>query len=540
MKQFSGVKHKKILNLGLFSVSLIPVLLFIFVLYQRAGLPFDLEWGEGAGINQIYRLLSGEQLYAKPTLEFAALVYTPFYYWLAAIIGLISNQFVLAARLLSILACLGTFGLIAWIVAEDTGEYLIGWLAGALYLACFVLSDGFFDLIRVDSLYVFILMLSFAILRSHARPSGTAVAGFIIALGFYTKQSTLIVFLPLAAYLLVRSWKTAWPIIPGIILGIGLPFCVINASSEGWFSYYILQLPQQHGYSLISAVNFWVGDLLRPLGIAVAFGLLYCFSEFLLTPRNTRQDPESKPPISGENKCRGKAGHGGLVTILFAAGAIAAAWITRASNGGGANNVMSAYAAVALLFGLGMQEAIILVSKGEKSRDLYALLLAGIVAVQFLGLIYNPFNFIPTDAEITASEMLVDQIKKAEDPPWIPYRSQLSLLAERGAHVHAVNLFELTGYFKGDLLPEGKQLVEEIRANLCYQSYGFVMLDQPIPWVSDQLSLAYRSDDRFDFLEGERRSELLDWQGGYQAFYLPQEEYDLNSCLETISIEEEK
>ena len=540
MKPFSGVKRKEILNLGLFSVSLIPVLLFIFVVIQRTGLPFDLEWGEGAGINQIYRLLSGEQLYAKPTLEFAALVYTPFYYWLAAIIGLISNQFVLAARLLSLLASLGTFGIIAWVVAEDTGGYLIGWLAGALYLACFALSDGFYDLIRVDSLYVFILMLSFLVLRSHTRPFCMALAGFIIALGFYTKQSTLIVFLPLAVSLLVRNWKTAWPIIPGILFGIGLPFYLINASSEGWFSYYILQLPQQHGYSLISAVNFWVGDLLRPLGIAVGFGMLYCLSEFLTKTRNARQGTQTKPSIPGKDISWSKAGRDGMDTILFAAGAIGAAWITRASNGGGANNVMSAYAAVALLFGLGLQEAIILVRKGEKSRDLYAFLLAGIVAVQFLGLIYNPFNFIPTDAEINASEMLIDQIKKIEDPPWIPYRSQLSLLAGRGEHVHAVNLFELTGYFKGDLLPEGRQLVERIRENLCYQSYGFVMLDQPIPWVSDQLSLAYRSDDRFQFLVGERRSELLDWQGGYQDFYLPLEQYDLKSCLETISIEEDK
>ena len=195
---------------------------------------------------------------------------------------------------------------------------------------------------------------------------------------------------------------------------------------------------------------------------------------------------------------------------------------------------MSAYAAVALLFGLGLDKATQLIGTKENRRSIYSVFIASVVAVQFIGLIYNPFRFIPTDDEIIANERLTDQIREMDDPPWIPYRSQLSLLAGKPAQVHAVNLFELTGYFGGEVLPEGKALVEEIRANLCYQSYGLVMLDQPIPWVSDQLSSAYQLDDSFSFLEGERRSELLDWQGGYQAYYLPREKYDLDSCLETL------
>ena len=534
MKPFSGVERKEILNLGLFTVSLVPVLLFIFVVVQRIGLPFDLEWGEGAGINQIYRILSDEQLYSEPTLEFTALVYTPFYYWLASIMGRISKGVVLAARILSLLASLGTFGIIAWVITKKTGQYLIGWLASALYIACFALSDGFYDLVRVDSLYVFILLLSFTILRFRTKTSGLVVAGLSIALGFFTKQSTLIVFIPLVVYLLVHDWKSTWPILPAIILGIFIPFYLLNVSSGGWFNYYILRLPQEHGYSFFSAINFWTGDLLGPMGIAVGFGMFYCLEQIFGKSTDQKDETQTEITDTGKSTVSEKAGPDGLFSILFAAGAIGTAWITRSSNGGGANNVMPAYAAVALLFGLGLDKAIRLISTRGINKQIYSFFIASVVAVQFIGLLYNPFKFIPTDGEIIANEMLVEQIREIDDPPWIPYRSQLSLLAGKTAQVHAVNLFELTGYFRGEVLPEGKALVEEIRANLCSQSYGMVMLDQPIPWVSDQLSLAYQSDSRFSFLNGESRSELLDWQGGFQAYYLPREEYDLSKCLETI------
>jgi 4-amino-4-deoxy-L-arabinose transferase-like glycosyltransferase len=537
VKLSSEKKIQEFINLGLFSVSLIPVFMLFFVVYQRIGIPMALEWGEGAGINQIYRLLSGQQIYTAPTLDFMPLVYTPAYYWLASVIGKISSQVELSARLLSFLSSLGAAGIIAWLVNRDTKNHLGAWLSGALYLACYGLSDGFFDLIRVDSLYVFILLVALVVLQITSRPGGLILAGATIALGFFTKQSTLIVFIPLLVYLLIKDWKRMWLLFAVIAAGILLPFFLLNASSNGWFTYYILELPREHGYSLVSAINFWVGDLIGPLGIAVGFGLIFS-TPFLMGcffKRNTTNLQKSTESELEEQS--GSTASSAWTYLLFAAGAIGAAWITRASNGGGANNAMSAYAAIAILFGLGFDRAITLIQDNEKPKDYYLLVMSGLVAIQFIGILYNPFSFIPTAGEIEANEMLIAYLENLDDTAWIPYRSHLPRLAGKPTMIHAVNLFELTGYFKGDVLVEGEKLVEELRNRICYQEFDLIVLDQPIPWVSDQLNITYEIDKRFSFLEDQRRSELLEWQGGYQAFYVPKDGADLNRCLVTISSE---
>ena len=537
MKLFSGFKRKEVVNLSLFGISLIPVILYLFVASQRIGLPFDLEWGEGAGINQIHRLLSGEKLYVPPTLEFAPLVYTPFYYWLASILSRFNQQqVILAARLLSLLASLASAAIIIWLVAKDTRRFLAGWLAGALYLGCFAFSDGFYDLVRVDSLYIFMLLLSLAVLRIGLKPIPMLAAGLSIAVGFYTKQSTLIVFAPLLIFLWITNWKKAWPLLPVILLGVILPLYWINLRSGGWFVYYIFQLPREHGYSLVSAVYFWVGDVLGPLGISVGFGLLFVFSHYLGKESHAsglgREHPDASPGPAGR-----LAKRLGTYYVLFAVGAFGAAWVTRASNGGGANNAMTAYAALAILFGLGYHEAQVWAKKQDAMGGLGEIFVSCLVAIQMLGLIYNPFHFLPTAGEIKANEMLVAEMRAVEEPPWMPFRSHYPRRAAKQTSIHAVNLFELTGFFKGEVLPEGRELVNEIRENVCNQAYGMVVLDQPVLWISDQLSAAYQLDDRFSFLESERRSKLLEWQGGYEAFYLPREDYDPSSCLATIDYE---
>jgi hypothetical protein len=64
-----------------------------------------------------------------------------------------------------------------------------------------------------------------------------------------------------------------------------------------------------------------------------------------------------------------------------------------------------------------------------------------------------------------------------------------------------------------------------------------IILDQSIPWVSDQVTAAYEIDNKFSFLEEQKRSEVLDWQGGYQALYVPRMSYDLDACLATVEVE---
>ena len=528
MKSYLSGERQKWINLGLFTFSLVPLVFYFFCVIQRIQMPFALEWGESAGINQILQLLSGERLYDAPNLEFTPLVYTPFYYWLASILGRVLGQVVFSSRLISVIASIGATVVIVWLVREETQNALAGWLAGAVYLGCFSLSGGFYDLVRVDSLYIFLLLITLAVMRETTRFGGMAVTGLLIALGFYIKQSALIVFFPLVAAYLFRSWEKSWPLIAATLLGIFLPFVWLNSSSDGWFAYYIFQLPREHGYSIIDAVKFWVADLLRPLGIAIGFGFLS-----ILSIKNG--DIPFKGEDAGDNGPEKDFFSRDVFYALFAVGAVGAAWITRSSNGGGANNVMSAYAAVSLLFGLGFGKAYGLINEEGGHRDAYKMIIPILAAMQLLVLTYNPFDYIPTAAEVEANALLFSRIEEVEGSVWVPYQSHLNRLAGKPPTIHAVNLFEMTGYFKGDVLPEGIEIVNGIRKNICNQTYGLIVLDQPVPWALDQISYAYQMDYEFTYMDRERRSALLDWQGGFKAVYLPRLDYDLNACMNTIS-----
>ena len=530
MKEPKSGNWQKYIRLGLFSVSLIPVVIYFFLLSQRLLIPFDLEWGEGAGINQIQRLVSGRILYSEPTLEFAPLVYTPFYYWVSSLLARLINDINLAGRIVSAIASLGAAGIIIWLVGRETKDGLVAWLSGALYLACFQLSDGFYDLVRVDSLYVFILLAVFAGLLSVRKPWSVVIAGLGIALGFFTKQSALIVFAPLILYLLISKWKLYWTLIPAVGLGIAVPFGLINLRTEGWFYYYLIKLPGEHGYSILSAAEFWVNDLIGPLGIALAVGLIaLIFRKDNSTDQEQIHDPTSVPgPRINESTNRI------LVFGFFVVGAIAAAWITRASNGGGANNSMSAYAGLALMFGLGCSKAGELIKGGKGQTERAQLVLSSLVIIQFLGLIYNPFSFLPTQEEMDANQDLIEMMAKTEGTILIPYRSHLPHQAGKDSMIHAVNLFELTGYFMGDILPEGRALVNSIQEEICQQTYGLVVLDQPIAWFDAQLKEAYQIDKSYGSFEKNSRSHLLTWQNGLNAVYVPQDNYDPTSCLKSI------
>jgi len=523
---------RKYANILVFSISLIPLILFLFIIWNRLSLPFVFEWGESAGLNQIYRILSGRALYDLPTLEFSPLVYTPLYYYLAAGASKVIGNTLFSARLISVISSIASVFLIIWIIQRETKNFLLAWISGMVYLACFALADGFYDLARVDSLYILIVLIAFSVIREAKFKTGFFVFGVLVVIGFFIKQSFIIVFLPMQMYLLYRDWKLSWIAIAVETIGISVPLFLINNNFDGWFFYYIFKLPREHGYSFISAANFWIGDTIRPLGIFFAFSLIFLLlsrldCDQILNKSKTATDSKNK--ITTEDSV-----NGWWIYVLFFAGAAGAAWITRSSNGGGANNCMPIYAVLAISFGLGADY--VLKTKRVAEMPLFYSYIMLVISIQFIGLIYNPFNFLPTKDEIRLNVEMNSRIKDADLPVLIPYRSHLSWELGQIPQIHIVNIFELTGYFKGEVQPTGVRLVNQIRMNICRQAYGLIVLDQSVPWFDEQLEFSYIKESLLneDLIQ---RSDLLDWQKGNEITYKLKSENSLDLCLESISTE---
>ena len=193
---------------------------------------------------------------------------------------------------------------------------------------------------------------------------------------------------------------------------------------------------------------------------------------------------------------------------------------------------MPIYGALAISFGIGANLVLNSIWVKEKPWAYGFVML--VISLQFIGLVYNPFNFIPTSDEIKLSENISRKIKDSDQQVFIPYRSHLSEELSGRSQIHMVNLFELTGYFKGEIQPEGYELVDQARENICLQKYGLIVLDQPVPWFADQLNEAYYLDVDLAGME-YKGSALLDWQQGISQTYLPLDEYDPDICLGTMA-----
>jgi len=522
------LRIKKYSNILVFSITLVPLILFFFVIWNRITLPFVFEWGESAGVNQINRILSGADLYGQPALDFTPLVYTPLYYYLAAGLSAIIGNPLFSARIISLVSTIGSVVLIGRIVHKETKNYLIAWISGMFFLACFSIGDGFYDLARVDSLFILFVLIAFNVVMGAKNKTGYMVFGLLVVIGFFIKQSFIIVFLPLQIYLFLKQKEKIWTAFAIEIIGLAVPLYIINSYTNGWFFYYIFDLPGEHGYSLVSAVNFWISDTIGPLGIGFVFCLFFLLaykSDFL----------SSKPDAIIEGKKEVQVGSRDIwfVYLLFLVGAAGTAWITRSSNGGGANNCILIYSALAIGFGLGA--GLVLRNNWVESSPWFYGFIAIVISIQFVGLFYNPFVFLPTEDEVRLNELMAERIANLDLQVLIPYRSHLSYELGGRPQIHIVNLFELTGYFRGEIQPAGYDLVEKIRNKICFQDYGMVVLDQPVPWIEDQLEIAYEQEELFEY-SVLSASDLLDWQVGLEESYTQKSGYDLNQCLESFSV----
>lgn len=239
MTPLNKIDIKKYSNIFVFSITLIPLILFLFVVWNRISLPFVFEWGESAGVDQINRILAGSKIYTQPALDFAPLVYTPLYYYLAAGVSALIGNSLLSARLVSFVAAILSVILINRLVYKETKNQLIAWISGTAYLSCFALSSGFYDLARVDSVYVLMVLITFIAIQEAKDQLGYLAGGLLLAIGFFIKQSFIIVFFPLLIYLFLERRNQFWLTITAGFAGTVIPVILINRFSDNWFLYYI-------------------------------------------------------------------------------------------------------------------------------------------------------------------------------------------------------------------------------------------------------------------------------------------------------------
>jgi 4-amino-4-deoxy-L-arabinose transferase-like glycosyltransferase len=296
---------------------------YLAIAIARVGYPFHLEILEDNSLIEVRRILAGQSLYAAPSASYVPDGYPPLYFAVSAAAASVLGQSYLTLRLVSLIASLACFAILGRLVQRETGSRAAGLAAAGLLAATYFATGTWFDVARVDSLFLALSVAGLYAAR-HARGTrGAIVAGLLLGAAFCTKQSALAegiaVIAALAAgpgrrRLAVPAAVTYATVVGGSTLALGL-------ASHGWYVYYVFQQMSQHALNPTTAGQFWVGELLPTLGIAIAAAVL-----------GARRMP--------------------LVLLAGCAALLVEGFAARAQTGSNVNDLLPAYLAVALLAAL--------------------------------------------------------------------------------------------------------------------------------------------------------------------------------------------
>lgn len=415
--QFSRYEHLAG-QIVLATLSAVFVWLFLDTAFSRIDYPYDLEWMEGGAVDHTVRVSNGEALYVAPSLDFTPYIYTPLSYYLSSFLSIFTGEGYIAGRLLSILATLGCFILMYIITFKWSRSYLLSILPVGIFCACYELCFTWFDIGRVDSLFLFFLLLSAYYLLKDGTNRSLIISCVALYLSFMTKQSAIL-FYPMACLLVLRfgTKKFIW-YSASLAVITSITILIYNSISDGWFYYYIFQLGQQHPIVNTMFIDFWALDLWhqfkRPIIIAL-IGLA-------LIAYNIKK--KHMLPLAS------------LVLSL-----VGISYFGRLHSGGDANVLMPAFCGIALV------GPIVFYQLQQPIKNIKIIIFPSLFTLylgqQLWAMKYDPDKYIPTMEDATTGDELIESLKDVNGPIWISSHGYWQNYIGNKSNAHFMALYDI-------------------------------------------------------------------------------------------------
>ncbi len=466
---FDRFKLPQIFRIALFAVAAAYLVIYLWMVYYRIRYPFDLEWIEGGMVNQVQRLLHGQGMYVAPSINYVPFLYPPVYFCFSALAALIFGIGFFPLRLVSFLASLVSFTTIFLIVRNETKNWWVAILSTGLFAATFRVTGAWLDIARVDSLFLALWLLFVYLIISRKTALAAVLAGLLAALAYLTKQTALIACIPILVYLFWSNWKFALVCLGTAALTIGLTTLVLNFASAGWYSYYVFGLlSQQTEWLPGEFITFWKDDLLVHLPLAVLFATFF----FIGRPKQDRLSI--------------------LPWLSILTGALAGSFITRVKIGGYDNVLLPLYAVLSILFGLGLDGILKLISQSRAdSKGRLEIIIQTACLIQLVMILYNPFTQIPTKADLQAGNSLVKMLSEVKGSVFLPDHSYLPALAGKSTYANNSAIWDV---LRGNQQTKGKALLTAGLGNaIRQQSFDEIIIDGDIdlPWCCTGIDRYY-------------------------------------------------
>lgn len=400
---------------------------YLAIAVQRVTYPFDLDLVEGGMMMQALRFASRQPVYIAPNADFVPQVYMPLYTWLAGLALRLTGPSYFPLRLMSLVATFATSALIYLACRHESGSRWLALTCAGVYLAGYRIVGGWFDLARVDSLYVALAMAGVATaVYCHRSSQGLAGAALLLSLAFLTKQQGLAVASLTGLYLaLLMRWR-AW--LYGAVFGVTslVAVAALQVASEGWFVTYTLGIAfasPLESSRLVRAVVLEIGGDMAVL-------MLMLVILWVVSLRRYRHRVLVEQPW-----------------LLLITASVLAAIAGRWSVGGARNQLMQAYAFLCLTPALLAREV---TTRGRLPRRATSLLAAALL-VQGLLTVAAPLarwtgheppqRYLPSAAMRTAGDRFLSRLASQEGDVLVMMHPFYAVLAGKAPHVHIQTLW---------------------------------------------------------------------------------------------------
>ncbi|TMQ15528.1 MAG: hypothetical protein E6J90_25335 [Deltaproteobacteria bacterium] len=432
--------------LALAVTALYQIALLVEAIAGRVAYPYDLEWMEGGLLHHAERIRLGQGIYVPPSADFIPYLYTPLYPTLLALFG---GPFGLSYTLGRAVSIVGLAGIavtavvsLADVRPRALGASLTGTaLALGLFAACYPYVDGWYDLVRADTFFLFMITAAIAGLPHWATSDegvvghGKVAAGAaVMALAFFCKQTGILYVAFGGAIVVLANWRRAptYVAMAGII-GLGGTW-ILNQSTRGQFWTYVSEIHREHDFNLSRFYDSFRNILWHfPAATVVIAATLVLVA---ITAWRRRLPPAARPFV--------------LWTCAYALSTVvgAVSWGTEFAHFNAylpalLHGALAAGAAVPAAFACGRA------LRGERRfGDAFAGVL-GFAAALPLALTcatarWQPRDYIPTEADVLAGDRLIRHIRAIDGEVWVPFHSWYARLAGKTPYVHRMGIIDVT------------------------------------------------------------------------------------------------
>jgi hypothetical protein len=439
--------------------------LLAYTSWHRLYYPYDLEWMEGGMLIHAQRIMEGKGLYVEPSSDFIPYIYPPLYSWLLAFGASLTELDYWVGRSLSIFGTLLAGGAIIRALRWEKFSWGYSILGAGLFFSCYEDGGTFFDLTRADALLIAAIGWALVFVRE----GKVRIGGLVLVLAFLLKHNAAMFGIPCLWWLWKEKGRkealefALFSTIPALLMTGYLQW-----SSDGYFLTYLLGVPSGHpivGYRLV-----WLSfqELFSAFSGITILGLVWIFQRLFQERKWFAMSawaialamagailylPESSfPEIAGSHQngiipfavlmwtlVIGSVGHlcwksspkysfwllNGLVALGFSA-------LMRGHHGGFTNVLIPGFWCVSIW-------GILVLERFAKYPTL-------VVIVSALSLWLGKWeasDFIPTQADRDAGDLIVSILKEADGPIFVPHSPWLAVQAGHSPTAHLIAIWDI-------------------------------------------------------------------------------------------------